>query len=230
MIRSLTFLAITVGAITLAGAGPSLAADAEQVKAQAGSWLVAPENGAKGCHLTFETGEAAGGHPITGGQTCAAALPDLAGATAWNIGDDDMLAIMDATGKVLLRFGQEEGSPWETAEGDPIWLLPALGDVDHVPSIESLVGTWQLQRPGGEALCQVALLADKDEDGTAKMSLTDGCPSSITDMKLSLWATEGFGLVLMGSEGTALSFDMNAAGNFDKSKEDGGQPLLLIRQ
>jgi hypothetical protein len=49
-------------------------------------------------------------------------------------------------------------------------------------------------------------------------------------MKLSLWATEGFGLVLMGSEGSALAFDMNASGNFEKSADESGPPMLLVRQ
>jgi hypothetical protein len=230
LIRSPGLAAFAASMLTILGPSLSMAADDEQIKAQAGSWLVAPENGAKGCHLVFEAGEAIGGHAISGAQACASVLPALSQAAAWNIGDDGALLIFDATRKVLMRFGQEEGSPWETEEGDPIWLLPALGDIDHVPSTDSLAGTWQIQKPDGQALCELALLNEKDEDGNAKMSLKSDCPAPLSDMKLSLWTTEGFGLVLMGNQGAALSFDMNAAGNFEKSKEEEGPPLLLIRK
>lgn len=229
MIRSLSLVATAI-TIALASAATSPAADDEQAKALVGSWLVAPENGAKGCRLSLEMAETIGGRVIAGAQACAAALPVLAGATAWKLGSDDTLRIIDVNRKELLRFGQEEGSPWETEEGEPMWLLPALGDLDHVPSVESLVGTWQLKNQSGEALCQIDLTADKDEDGTTKMSPKTTCPASISDMKLSLWATEGFGLVLMGSEGSALAFDMNASGNFEKSADESGPPMLLVRQ
>jgi hypothetical protein len=159
LIRSLSLVATAI-TIALASAATSPAADDEQAKALVGSWLVAPENGAKGCRLSLEMAETIGGRVIAGAQACAAALPVLAGATAWKLGSDDTLRIIDVNRKELLRFGQEEGSPWETEEGEPMWLLPALGDLDHVPSVESLVGTWQLKNQSGEALCQIDLTAE----------------------------------------------------------------------
>jgi hypothetical protein len=230
LFRPLSLAAVAATVITLLGTGLSLAADDEQVKAQSGSWLVAPESGAKGCRLTFDPDKAPGGYGLSGAQACASVLPVLSSAAAWTIGDDGALAIVDRSGKVLMRFGQEEGSPWETEDGEPIWLLPALGDIDRVPSTESLAGTWQLETPDGQPLCELALLNEKDEDGNARMSPKSDCPAPVSDMKLSLWTTEGFGLVLMGNEGAALSFDMNAAGSFATSKEEQGPPFVLVRR
>lgn len=217
-------------ALALAMGQPARAADDELLKAQAGTWLVAPENGGKGCRLTFETNAVTGGYKITGADACATALPGLAKASAWNFADDGSLAIMDGSGKPLIRFQQEEGSPWESDAGDPTWLLPALGDVDHVPTVASLAGSWHIQRPDGKSVCDVTLTTDKDPDGTAKMSPAGDCASEVGDLKLTLWATEGFGLVMLGNDGSSLSFDMKPDGTFQKSDEEEGEPLLLVRK
>ncbi|OEC94940.1 MULTISPECIES: AprI/Inh family metalloprotease inhibitor [unclassified Rhizobium] len=209
---------------------PARAADDEMIEAQAGVWLVAPENGAKGCRLTFGTNTVSGGYEITGADACAAPLPVLAAAKIWNFTDDGSLAIADGGGKPLMRFQQEEGSPWESEGGDPTWLLPALGDVDHVPTTESLAGAWRIQTPDGKPVCDITLTTEKDQDGTAKMSSSGNCAGEVGDLKLSLWATEGFGLVMLGSDGSSLSFDMKPDGSFQKSEEEEGEPLLLVRK
>ncbi|MBB6483500.1 protease inhibitor Inh/omp19 family protein [Rhizobium lusitanum] len=223
-------LAAASVAFALAVGQPAHAADDELIKAQAGVWLLAPESGAKGCRLTFNTTPATGGYGITGADTCTTPLPALSKASAWNFADDGSLAIMDGAGQTLVRFQQEEGSPWVSESGDPTWLLPALGDVDHVPTVASLAGAWRIQRTDGKAVCDVTLTTDKDSDGTAKMSLASDCAKEIGDLKLSLWAEEGFGLVMLGSDGSSLSFDMKPDGSFQKSDEEEGEPLLLVRK
>ncbi|MET0747044.1 MAG: AprI/Inh family metalloprotease inhibitor [Rhizobium sp.] len=230
MRRIFALAACAAALLTLAG-GSAQAIDADQLKAQAGSWLAAPQNGAKGCLLTFATTPADGGYAITGAEACATAIPALSKAVSWTIGDDGTLALLDAAHKSLVNFGQDEGSPWETEDGEPMWLLPALGTIDHVPTAESLAGNWTIQRPEGtQPLCAVKLTTDKDGDGTTKLSPNGDCAPEIRDMKLSLWALEGFGMVLMSEDGTSLSFDMKSDGTFDKSLEDGGKPLKLVRQ
>jgi Protease inhibitor Inh len=229
--RIFALAASAVSLMTLVGVGIAQAADADQLKAQAGSWLAAPQNGAKGCLLSFATTPAAGGYALTGADACTAAIPALSKATAWTLGDDGTLSLLDAAQKVLVSFGQDEGSPWETEDGEPMWLLPALGTIDHVPTAENLAGNWTIQRPEGtQPLCAVKLTTDKDGDGTTKLSPNGDCVPEIKDMKLTLWALEGFGLVLMSDDGTSLSFDMKADGSFDRSLEDGGKPLKLVRQ
>ncbi|MDL2400778.1 AprI/Inh family metalloprotease inhibitor [Rhizobium mayense] len=230
MIRTFS-LAAASAALILATGQPAGAVDDELIKAQAGIWLLAPESGAKGCRITFETTPAAGGYAISGADACASTLPALAKAAAWNFGEDGTLALTDATQKVVARFQQEEeGSPWEIEEGDPMWLLPALGDVDHVPTIASVAGTWEIQQPGGKTICSITLSSDADTDGTPKMSPGSDCPANIGDLKLSLWVMEGFGLVMMGTDGSSLSFDMRPDGSFQKSEEEEGEPLVLVRK
>ncbi|QXZ77223.1 metalloprotease [Rhizobium sp. rho-13.1] len=229
-VRPILALAVCAASLlTLASAVE--AADADQLKAQAGSWLAAPQNGSKGCLLTFATTPAAGGYAITGAEACATPVPALSKATAWTLSEDGTLSIVDAAHKTLVNFIQDEGSPWETEDGEPMWLLPALGTIDHVPTIESIAGNWAIQKPEGtQPICALKLTGDKDGDGTTKVSPNGDCAAEFKDMKLTLWALEGFGLVLMSDDGTSISFDMKADGSFDKSLEDGGKPLKLVRQ
>ncbi|MBB5572249.1 MULTISPECIES: AprI/Inh family metalloprotease inhibitor [Rhizobium] len=229
MIRSFC-LAAASAAFMLAVGQPAAAADDELIKSQAGPWLLAPESGAKGCRLTFETTPATGGYAISGADACATALPTYAKAAAWNFSDDGTLTLFDATQKVVARFQEEEGSPWESEDGDPTWLLPALGDVDHVPTVATLAGTWQIQQPDGKLICNITLSSDTDADGTPKMSSGGDCPADVRDLKLSLWVMEGFGLVMMGIDGSSLSFDMRPDGGFQKSEEEEGEPMVLIRK
>ena len=110
-------------------------------------------------------------------------------------------------------------------------MLPALGTIDRVPTIDGIAGNWAIQRPEGtQPICALKLSADKDGDGTTKLSPNGDCAPEIKDMKLVWWALEGFGIVLMSDDGTTLSFDMKADGTFDRSLEDGGKPLKLVRQ
>ncbi len=70
-----------------------------------------------------------------------------------------------------------------------MWLLPAVGDADHVPTIASLAGAWQIQQPDGKAVCSVTLSSDTDQDGTPKMSLGGDYPptSAISSFPSGLW-------------------------------------------
>jgi hypothetical protein len=53
---------------------------------------------------------------------------------------------------------------------------------------------------------------------------------AVAKLKLSSYQTNGFGLVLMGSDGETLSFDMQQDGDFEKAREAGGKPLLMTRK
>jgi hypothetical protein len=217
--------------ILLTTAFQAFAVDDELIQAQAGQWLLAPVNGGKGCRIDLQATQASGGYAVDGADACTGPLPALAGAKAWNFAEDGSLSLFDTTGKAVVRFQQdEEGSPWQSEDANPIWLLPAVGDVDHVPTVAGLAGKWQIRQQDGKPLCDVTLSSETDSDGTPKMSPGGNCPADIADLKLSLWALEGFGLVLMGNDGSSLSFDMTPDANFRTSDEEEGDPRLLVRQ
>ncbi|EJC78882.1 Protease inhibitor Inh [Rhizobium leguminosarum bv. trifolii WSM2297] len=204
--------------------------DPDILKAQAGTYLVVPEDGSVGCRMTLETDMAIGGYSVSGQDACAKPLPALAAAAAWNLDGNGGLILIDPMRKVLARFVENEGSPLKTEDGKPLLLTAAPDGVDHLPTFNSLAGRWTMQRPDGERLCGVTLDSNVGTDGNAALSPSGDCAANVAKLKLAVWHIEGFALTLMGGDGSSLGFDMRTDGNFDKSKQEGGKPLSLVRR
>ncbi|MGG7577283.1 AprI/Inh family metalloprotease inhibitor [Rhizobium sp. Nf11,1] len=229
MIRFVVRLSAAAAALLACGLAQGQEIDADIVKAQAGTYLFAPQDGRAGCRMTLETGTAIGGYSLSGQESCTTPLPALAESYAWNFDGNGGLILIDAMRKVIARFVENEGSAMKTEDETPLLLISAPDGVDHLPTFRSLAGTWAMQRPGGEKLCSVTLDGTVDTDGHAPLSLSGDCAANVAGLKLAIWDIDGFGLTLMSHDGSSLSFDMRADGNFDKSREEGGKPLSLVR-
>jgi hypothetical protein len=118
----------------------------------------------------------------------------------------------------------------KTEDGKLFLLTAAPDGVDHLPTFDSLAGTWTMQRPDGERLCGITLDSNVGTDGNAPLSPSGDCAANVAKLKLAVWHIEGFALTLMGGDGSSLGFDMRSDGNFDKSKQEGGKPLSLVRR
>lgn len=228
MIRFALRLATSAVIALAAGAALAQGVDPEIIRDQAGTYLIAPENGAPGCRLTLQTDEAIGGYAISGAENCAKALPALAESYSWYLSGG--VTIIDATRKPLAQFIENEGAPLKTEGDHPLLMLPAPKGIDRLPTYKSLAGHWAMQRPGGETLCTITLDGKPGDGDNATMSPAGDCAQSVAKLRFSLWHIEGIGLVMMSDDGESLSFDMRGDGNFEKSKEEGGKPLLLIRR
>ncbi|MFB2607858.1 AprI/Inh family metalloprotease inhibitor, partial [Rhizobium phaseoli] len=109
-------LRLTIPAAVLLACAPAAAQDIDLdiLRAQAGTYLVAPENGGDGCRLTLETDLAIGGYSLSGQDSCSKPLPALAEAAAWNFDGNGGLILIDPTRKVIARFVENEGSSMKT--------------------------------------------------------------------------------------------------------------------
>lgn len=225
-------LRLTIPAAALLACGPAGAQDIDPdiLTAQAGTYLVAPEDGRAGCRLTLETDLAIGGYSLSGQDSCSKPLPALAEAASWNFDGNGGLILIDPTRKVIARFVENEGSPMKTEDETPLLLVSAPDGIDRLPTFNSLAGTWVMQRPDGEKLCSVTLEGTANADGNAPLSPSGDCAANVARLKLAIWHIDGLGLTLMSHDGSSLGFRMRADGNFDKFREEGGKPLSLIRR
>jgi hypothetical protein len=198
------------------------------IDAQTGTWLVAPIDGDPGCKLTFTKDPTIGGYAVTGGENCATALPALKDTYAWHFSGGG-LALVDPTRKVLARFEESEGAPWHTVEGRRLALVIPPGRIDHLPTQTALAGNWILRRPGGEILCRIKLAANPASNANGTMSPTGDCVSAVTRLKLEYFQVDTFDVTLMSGDGASLALTMRADGNFEKSRQEGGKPLLMVR-
>ncbi|WDZ77968.1 AprI/Inh family metalloprotease inhibitor [Ensifer adhaerens] len=222
-------------ALSVACLGPHIAfaagdIDPGIVAAQTGDYLVAPLDGADGCKLTLTADEAIGGYAVAGAESCAKSLPTLADVAAWNFDGNGGLLLIDVLRKVHARFEESEGSPLVTngENGPRLALVPAVDGVWHLPAPENMKGAWQMKRPDGIVICQVSFLEAADGDGNLALSVGEPCDSVVRKLKLRSWTANGLGITLLGEDGSSLAFTATPSG-FEKDRNEGGKPLLLIR-
>jgi hypothetical protein len=217
----------------LLAATPALAVDAEVVKATAGRWLIAPEDGRKGCVVTLLAGQAIGGFAVEGAEACRSALPRFADAAAWNFGGDSDLYFIDPVRKKIADFKEEEDGTYAEVSGTKtrLLMLKAPAGVDHVPMAQEVFGTFDMVRPGGAKICSVTFKDTPPEGGEESFALTLGktCDAAVTKLKLASWKIEGLKLMLFGTDGDSLGFIPGAKG-FSKDPDEGGKPLDLVRR
>ena len=233
MVRLLSGFVPAVAAFATFAAFATVAAsqsdiDPGIIDAQTGTWLVAPTDGKPGCRLSFTKDRTIGGYAVTGAENCTVPLPALAETYAWTFTGGG-LALIDATRKGVARFEESEGSPWKTVEGRILALVKPPGRIDHLPTQAALAGNWILRRPSGEVLCRIKLDANPDQNENGTMSPTGDCTTAVIKLKLEYWQVDTFDLTLMSGDGAALRLTMRADGSFEKIREEGGKPLLMVR-
>ena len=227
MFRLLVLGAVCLGSHTAFAAGDI---DPGIIAAQTGDYLVAPLDGADGCKLTLTADEAIGGYAVTGAEGCAKSLPTLADVAAWNFAGNGGLLLIDVLRKVHARFEESEGSPLLTngEDGPRLALVPAVDGISHLPAPANMKGAWQMKRPDGTAICHVRFAEAADSDGNFALSVEEPCDSAVRKLKLKSWTANGLGITLLGEDGSSLAFTATPSG-FEKDRNEGGKPLLLVR-
>ncbi|WP_439573557.1 AprI/Inh family metalloprotease inhibitor [Phreatobacter sp.] len=230
MRRALTaFIAfLLTGSLSLQAAGQPV--DPDILRSLAGSWLVAPINGAPGCRVRLGAEPAIGGHALELEPDCAAKVPAIASAAAWHpVGG---LTLISATRQPLLRFTENEDASYSAPEPAPGYVLVrAPAGVDRVANAGDAFGDWVMRRPDGEVICRVHLSNRPPPGGQESYAVrvtAQGCQTAVTRLRLASWRVEAPKLVLYGLDGNSLSFLRTATG-FMKDPAEGGRPLLLER-
>lgn len=220
--------ALALLALVMPAAGQGV--DPGIVRSLAGSWLVAPLNGAPGCRVTLVASQAVGGHGLTPGPECATRVPVLATAAAWHpVGG---ISLLDAARRPLIRFEESEDASYSAAEPAPGYVLVrAPAGVDRVATAADVFGDWVMRRPDGEVVCRVHLSnrpPPRGQESYAVRVAAQGCQTGVTRLRLASWRIEAPKLVLYGVDGNSLSFLRTATG-FTKDPAEGGRPLLMER-
>lgn len=202
------------------------------VDATTGTWLAAPADGSAGCRLTLSKEGAIGGFALEGQENaCVGKVPALSDAAAWNFGENGELIFIDPLRKVLMRFEEQEGSPYRSIGEPQVLLLHEPPEaLDRIPTAAGLAGSWVLRRPGGTALCTLTLAADETDDDSYPMSPAGDCDAAVKKLKLFRFQLNGLFLTLMGKDGSSLALEETMPGHFEKSKEEGGKPLVMERK
>ncbi len=219
---------LAVAGLSLAAARPAFAQSTEILRAQTGRWLVAAQDGKPGCVLTLEMATTIGGRAVTVAPGCEGRMPSIADAAAWDLSDG--LILRDPTRKVVARFSEDETAIWRDAERDFV-MVKARAGVDRLPHAPAIFGAWTMRRPDGPVLCEVSFFDRPPPGGQESFALTlrPGCDAAVTRLKLASWRIEAPYLMLYGTDGESLGFELTANG-FTKRPQAGGRPLLLQKK
>lgn len=120
--------------------GSAIAASpVDLTQALAGAWELSNPKASRSCRLTFGTDPAPGGHVVGAPPACRAAMPLLVQVTAWAVGPDKTISLLDAAGKSVIDF-QPSGTAIQFTARDgagSLVLAPVTGtkDADRTGSI-----------------------------------------------------------------------------------------------
>ncbi len=206
--------------------------DPSTIDATVGTWLVAPADGQPGCRLRLSREGAIGGFALDGAEDgCKGKVPQLVDAAAWNFGENAEIIFIDPLRKVLAHFEEVEGSPYRSIEEPRLLLLhePPAG-LDSVPTEKLVAGDWVLKRPKGEKLCDLTLKAEAADSDSYPLSPSGDCAKAVKKLKLFRYQLNGFSLSLLGEDGSAILMEETEPGHFEKSREEGGKPLVMERK
>lgn len=233
MRRSITLAALAVTASL--GVAPAVLADdvsAEVIASLAGDWLVAPDDGRTGCHITLQTDAAIGGYAVALNDDCAKSLPEIADAAAWRLSSGG-LDFADATRKSILTFVEAEDATYATAAepGKKLLLTKAPRSVNAVPTAKSLFGDWSVIGPVGKTICTLTL-ADKPPPGGEEsyaVTISPDCRPRVVGMKLVSWKIENMKVMLYGAGGEGTGFVADGKGGYSTQTVSNEKPLRLAK-
>lgn len=211
--RALTVLLI---AACISGAAlsqtPTPAVDAP--KTITGTWEISSADRERTCAVTFRS-EAAPksgtvsppGSKLDLDKNCAAALPFIKDAVAWNIGAKDMLRLIDAKGSALLEFFEVESGMYEgERRGEGIFFMQSAAANKPARTAEQVFGDWNVTR-ARRTICTMTLAETSAGEDGFTVTLKPGCDALVTRFNPNSWRLDKGELVLSSEKGDAWRFE-----------------------
>lgn len=253
------FLALAL--FSLAGAARSqearlLAPTSPVAAGLSGAWEVAAD-AAHICRIQFNRREIAPGRMLLGAPAiCRRAIPVMAGAAQWGVGEDARIRLFRGDGGLLLTF-RREGEAVFRAEGQAsLTLTPLGGRPDETPrrdtvasAMQTLTGEIPERDAARAALAGVyALARSRDGEGCAielqrlpgprpkkgGAVWTAALASSCRDEGLRIfdpagWQYDNGRLFLVARKGHSIGFSADGPGGWRKDPAE-GRPLWMRKR
>jgi hypothetical protein len=186
----------------------------EAPKNMTGTWEISNADRDKTCAVTFRSDAAAKteipspASRLDLDKNCAAALPFIKDALAWNIGAKDVLRIVDSKGRPLLEFSEVESGMYEgERRGEGIFFMQSVAAANKpARTADQVFGEWNVTR-ARRTICTMTLSdASAGEDGFT-VTLKPGCDTLITRFNPNTWRLDKGELVLSSEKGDTWRFE-----------------------
>jgi hypothetical protein len=193
---------------------PEPAPGSDAVRLAATPWELSSADRERVCMVNFRTARLAHGFAVEFDAACAALFPVVKDVAAWLFADNDLLRLVDATGKTLIEFGEVETGVFEApTPGVGLLFLQAPGSANQASRpADDMFGDWTMTRAGAP-ICRLTLDSN-GADGKYPVLLRPNCDASIVRQRFTTWSMQEGELLLMPSGGSPWRFEEVDAATF----------------
>jgi hypothetical protein len=221
------------------------------VRALAGAWDVTDTKSKKACRVNFAPSPTTNGYVLAAPPTCRRTLPAILPATAWNLGEDQSITLLDKDGGVVATFKPDaQRRQFRAALGESTLDLKPQGagpDGDRIDAVSkalvearlpelaplnpsALVGLYSLSREKNKPICSIDLTGTPSaRRGHYVAKLSGGCID--TGMKVFdpiAWYTDRGRLYLVARKGHEQRLAAEKDGVFQKDPPS--QPQVFLKK
>jgi Protease inhibitor Inh len=196
-----------------------------------GSWELSNAERDKTCAINFRLEAAGAGRALDLSKACSELFPETRDITAWAIGRDEALRLLDAKAKPVLEFIEVENGLFEPLHPGPsLYFLQTVAAVQgRDRTADQMFGDWAFVRGSGKQICQMSLHDVAADPESFALSLKPGCDLLVTNFGPRGWKIDRGLLTLLSSRGDPWRFEERDPGSWHRIPE-GRQPLLLLKQ
>lgn len=178
----------------------------ESAKNMIGTWKFSNAARSKACRVTFKNERAAVGLALAFDPECASLFPLVRQVAGWRYPDNDLLYLLNAQGKALVEFSEEDGFYEAPTPGVGVLFLQVPGAGPPAIKPQQVTGTWALKHGEDPPLCTFALTGTVSHDGFA-LTVQPGCDAGVAKVRLRQWRLQAGQLELIPALGEPWRFE-----------------------
>lgn len=202
----------------------------ESAKELLGPWEFSTADRQTACTVTFKADRATGkGFRVEFEEKCAAVYSSVKDIASWTLPDNDLLNLLDASGRSLIEFSEVESGIFEApVPGHGVLFLQRADAAGPPPpKADDLAGDWTIMR-GGKALCGLTLTMTATEEELA-LTVKPGCDPAIARLNFTRWRVDRDELMLRPERGNPWRFEEDEGKVWSRVPET-PNPYTLVRQ
>jgi hypothetical protein len=205
---------------------PTVGSDAARLVAA--PWELSNADRDRVCTVNFLTARVARGFAVEFDAACAALFPVVKDIAAWSFADNDLLRLVDVSGKTLIEFGEVETGIFEApTPGVGLLFLQAPGAAHQATRpADDMFGEWTMTR-AGKPICTLTLDSN-GADGKYPVLLRPNCDASIARQGFTGWSMQEGELLMAPANGALWRFEEVDAATFRRLPAT--TDIMLTRQ
>jgi hypothetical protein len=205
----------------------------DAAKAMVGAWELSNADRDKTCTVNLKLAPTAGNYLIELDRKCGETFPATRPIVAWTFGKNDMLLLVDNTGKPVLELLEVEGGLYEGLrpnEGRYFLQNAAVAAASRDKPADDLFGEWTFVRGalGSKPICALKLASEAADADSFALEVKPGCDPLITRFNPKSWKMDRGQLVMQSAKGEVWRFEESDPTTWERIPK-ARAPLALVK-